>query len=525
MNNKKNIDRLFQEKFKDFEVAPNDAVWNRINESLPNKKKKRRIIALWWQIGGVAAVIALLLTVGVSVFNSDDNNNQNLPIVNTDKSDAENKQNQDNLNTTTDSKQDELINTSEDTLKLVSSDSQEESNLEEGKSSLHQQKTNSGQLTTPVKSQLNTVVNNSNEKEKTSTSLKFNKLKTITNKENNTKVVSNTKKGNTISEQSKAIKLVPESELNSGIEKTKKDNTTATVDNSTSKKTEAKSTKANNNDDANTNDSAITEDPKKESIQNAIAENTEAIDEKEDKQNRWSISPNVAPVYYSSLGQGSSLDQQFNDNTKSSAINMSYGITGAYVVSKKLKIRAGVNRVNLNQKTSDVFAFTGPEIVSRGGSVEQSTGNITFNNKVQNVLLMSSTMLSTSSAPEAFNTKLAGDVDQRFVFIEVPLELEYRLLDKKFGINVIGGFSTFFLNQNEIYADIDGTSTLIGEANNINDTSFSANFGLGLDYSLTKQWNINLEPQFKYQINTFNNTSGNFRPFFVGVYTGLSFKF
>ena len=134
-------------------------------------------------------------------------------------------------------------------------------------------------------------------------------------------------------------------------------------------------------------------------------------------------------------------------------------------------------------------------------------------------------MLGISSAPETFNTLVSGDLDQRFGFIEVPLELEYKLVNKKFGVNVIGGFSTFFLNENEIFADIDGASTLIGEANNINGTSFSANFGLGLDYNLSKQWNINLEPQFKYQINTFNNTSGDFRPFFIGVYTGLSFKF
>ena len=83
MNDKKNIDRLFQEKFKDFEVAPNDAIWDRINESLPKKKKKRRVIALWWQIGGVAAVIALLLTVGISVFNSEENALQEFPIVDT----------------------------------------------------------------------------------------------------------------------------------------------------------------------------------------------------------------------------------------------------------------------------------------------------------------------------------------------------------------------------------------------------------------------------------------------------------
>ena len=105
------------------------------------------------------------------------------------------------------------------------------------------------------------------------------------------------------------------------------------------------------------------------------------------------------------------------------------------------------------------------------------------------------------------------------------MEIEYKLLDKKLGLNVIGGFSTFFLNKNEIFADIDGTSMLIGEANNINNTSFSANFGLGFNYNFSKKWNINLEPQFKYQINTFNNTFGNFRPFFIGLYTGINYKF
>ena len=55
--------------------------------------------------------------------------------------------------------------------------------------------------------------------------------------------------------------------------------------------------------------------------------------------------------------------------------------------------------------------------------------------------------------------------------------------------------------------------------------SYSANFGIGVNYSISKQLRFNLEPTFKYQINTFNDTSGNFQPFFIGVYTGLSFKF
>jgi len=195
----------------------------------------------------------------------------------------------------------------------------------------------------------------------------------------------------------------------------------------------------------------------------------------------------------------------------------------SYAVSKRLKVKAGINRVDLNQTTSDVFAFNSANTAARG--VNAQFNNIAFKDGLQNVSMISSKKISTSSAPEIFNTKTAGNIEQRFGFIEIPLELEYRLLDKKFGINVIGGFSTFFLNNNEIYADVDGASMLIGEANNINSTSFSANFGLGMDYSLSKQWNINLEPTFKYQINTFNNTTGNFKPFFIGVYTGLSFKF
>ena len=73
-------------------------------------------------------------------------------------------------------------------------------------------------------------------------------------------------------------------------------------------------------------------------------------------------------------------------------------------------------------------------------------------------------------------------------------------------------------------ADINGKAPY-WLANNLNNTSFSANFGVGVDYNISEKININLEPTFKYQINTFNNTSGDFQPFFIGVYTGLSFKF
>lgn len=528
-HNKKNIDRLFQEKFKDFEVAPNDAVWNRINESLPQKKKKRRVIALWWQIGGVAAVIALLLTVGVSVFNTNEPTKLNLPVVNTDESNPNRKQIEKPIEAPKNSKQQNLNSATDDGNKFVNSDAQVPSRLESQKRISDPTKKNFNSLTTIGKSVQHTVANNANTKKEASTSQVNNPLNTSTAKDNSNTVAENSENSNRTSKPTEVTKLTSESELKSILKNKSETQVTTTAANSTQNKDieNSKLLKPESGVRAeNALDPVFEEVSPKQSIQDAIAEQNEIIDEeeKEDEKNRWSIAPNVAPVYYSSLGQGSSLDQQFKENAKSNDINMSYGITGAYAVSKKLKIRAGINRVNLNQSTTNVFAFTGPEIASRTAQQAQPLENITFKGE-QNILLMSSEMLGISSAPEVFSTKTAGDLEQRFGFIEVPMELEYQLVDKKFGVNIIGGFSTFFLNENEIYADIGGNSTLIGEANNINDTSFSANFGLGFDYSLSNQWNINLEPQFKYQINTFNNTAGDFRPFFIGVYTGLSFKF
>ena len=93
------------------------------------------------------------------------------------------------------------------------------------------------------------------------------------------------------------------------------------------------------------------------------------------------------------------------------------------------------------------------------------------------------------------------------------------------GFSIIGGFSALFLSNNEIYSVNKGQGSLLGKATNVNNTSYSANLGLGLDYKISKKVKLNLEPVFKYQLNTFNNTSGDFKPYFIGVYTGFSFKF
>ncbi|UPT71984.1 MAG: hypothetical protein M0D53_06765 [Flavobacterium sp. JAD_PAG50586_2] len=67
MSERKNIDRLFQEKFKDFEVNPPEGTWANIEAKL-DEKKKRRVIPFWWKLSGVAAVFLVGFLISKSIY-------------------------------------------------------------------------------------------------------------------------------------------------------------------------------------------------------------------------------------------------------------------------------------------------------------------------------------------------------------------------------------------------------------------------------------------------------------------------
>jgi hypothetical protein len=103
--------------------------------------------------------------------------------------------------------------------------------------------------------------------------------------------------------------------------------------------------------------------------------------------------------------------------------------------------------------------------------------------------------------------------------------MKYNLYDKRLGLNLVGGFSTFILYDNSLSLISGSGSTDLGDANNLNDLNFSGNFGVDLDYKISKSWYLNVAPMFKYQFNTYSGSSGNFRPYYFGLYSGLNYKF
>jgi len=70
---KKNLDRLFQEKFKDFDAKPNKKVWQNIQNQLEEEKDDRSVfvIPFWVKLSGIAVSLLILLLIGNSLTNSE----------------------------------------------------------------------------------------------------------------------------------------------------------------------------------------------------------------------------------------------------------------------------------------------------------------------------------------------------------------------------------------------------------------------------------------------------------------------
>jgi hypothetical protein len=441
MEERKHIDRVFQEKFKDFEATPRDVVWENISSKLKENKRKRRVLPLWYKIAGVAALLALLINFANDLFKNT--------VTNT--STASTLIKGDLLNIT--------LASPEYTQKMI------------GSSII-----------------LNSIMNNTQ-------NLEANEA--IKNKALASSAPINNRR-------QKVISLVTTNIF-----------TFSDYNNSVVNAKTPKENKENKTSLENKKDLPI---PSLENEGVSLAENN--IPSK-----KLRVSTMAAPIYYDNFGSGTSIDSQFANNESSGEISISYGINLAYQISEKIKIRSGISKVDLSYNTKNI-AFTAAVNPTALSSVNYPDGNIpSFRIENRTVQQFSNLSASAEFNRASLASPTAGYLNQKLGFIEVPLEIEYVIIDKKIGLNIIGGGSTLFLNDNMISLNSTDFSTNLGEANNLNNISFSTNIGVGVDYNISPQFELNFEPIFKYQLNTFSKTTGNVNPYYFGVYSGFSFKF
>lgn len=475
MKNRKNIDEIFQKGFENPDVSPSPQVWENIQARLEKEQSDRKVIPLWVRIGSIAALVAIMLTVGNFVFDPFGIEN---PVISNETIDEQQKHEQ---------KQDIFPFVENE---IVSSDTSsgdfDSSDDFTGESLTSSKLTNEKGTVSQPKSSISKPSEGYGIEEK--------QIKEIQTQ---------------VAAEQKSISA----EGTSGLKKNP-----GMVNNVNQDVADVGAKEKENRDAASDTDL-------RPSIQDAIAgQNNLKSSEKIDKiENRWQVTPNLAPVYYNSFGNGSSIDPEFSGNPQKGDVNMSYGVQVSYALNNKLRIRTGLNNVDLSYSTSDIIIATGP--VSRG------LAGVEYGNKEFVVTAVNPRAIPEGSPSGQFgelqlkNSAGNARLIQELNYYEIPLELQYALIDKKIGVNLIGGVSTLFLGENEISVKSDNFSDILGPANNLSSVSFSTNLGVGFHYNFSKRFLFNIEPTFKYQLNPYSDSSVDFKPYYLGVYSGLSFKF
>ncbi|GHC44795.1 outer membrane beta-barrel protein [Ulvibacter litoralis] len=523
MKNKKHIDQLFKDRFENFEPTPSPHVWGNIEAQLTNEKKDRKVIPLWWKFAGVAALVALLFTIGNSVFTTS---KVDTTIVTEEKT-IPGTQEQDVLDTNTlqntnDKGSNSSIASENDAVPLNGDDANEVENASNPKA---ETPSNTKEAVYKKSSQYNTTVasetNASEEKKNTTTKSSNKAFNTVYGIDPTKDVAVNTSEGK------KNTTLVPASETgNETILNSEKNNSLINKELGIS---ETISTEiAQNNSTEETKEAAAASE--KKSILDEIKEQETlkedaAVAESKTIDNRWDVAPNFAPVYYNTLSSGSSIDPSFADNSQSGDVNFSYGVQISYALSERLSIRSGVSNVDLSYATGGVELGTGPVAVALKSINYNGTGTVVTALDAGTIREANAALNGGFGEIMPKSTNGEAQIVQSLSYYEVPLELKYAVFTKKFGVNLIGGLSTLFLGNNEVSVTAADFNSSLGEANNLSSVSFSTNVGLGFDYKISKKFKFNVEPMFKYQLNPYTDASVDFKPYYLGVYTGFSYKF
>ena len=242
--------------------------------------------------------------------------------------------------------------------------------------------------------------------------------------------------------------------------------------------------------------------------------NEEKVKTTQASTGRITVATIFAPIYISALGDGSGIDSQFKDNPASGNSSYSYGVKFAYKLNNKFSVQSGVNLINLGYTTNNIYVTPGVSVVE-------------FSNLSTNPTNVGKPQEFATSKLRDLNAidPNKGSLNQVFGYVEIPVELKYSVTDGKLGVNLVGGFSTLLLNKDEVFVETNSITQSLGSSNNLRAINFSGNIGLDVDYSIKENLFINISPMFKMQTNTFSKNSGSIQPYYLGVYTGLNYKF
>jgi HAMP domain-containing protein len=269
------------------------------------------------------------------------------------------------------------------------------------------------------------------------------------------------------------------------------------------------------------------------------------MDESQAKgKSRWLVGAQVSPEYNVSRSSHSQVYASNMLNSSANPVDLGGGISVEFKKGKRWSLQSGVFYSGMGQSSGNTNLSTGKNyaLASPDRGSEYFNTNVSFDvsnskmimNSTAGVIefkgIPSGIVLGTNLEDKTLASNAVVVSDARFIqnfeYIEIPLYLRYTLIDSKFDVEMVGGFSSNLLVGNQTFMESSAGKSEIGTTKDMESMSYSGTLGVGLKYGLSKRIYLNVEPRVKYYLNSLNsNSSVTYKPYTIGVFTGLSYEF
>ena len=257
-----------------------------------------------------------------------------------------------------------------------------------------------------------------------------------------------------------------------------------------------------------------------------------------DRNKRWTIAALVSPTYYTAFSSGNNIAASQLMAEEQHLLSYAGGIALSYRINKRVSVQSGLYYSSFGNELAGISTFGGfrQYDYTKGDhnfEIRTASGTVYTNNAdvflIDNI---SKNRITTSISSDVFDPSKANlkyldnSLRQNFSYLELPVVLKYKIIDKAVDFNIIGGLSSNILVANSVYTNSDGEKLLVGKTGGLNLITFSSSLGMGMEYNFTDNLSLNLEPTFRYYLNPFSNITGmKIHPYSFGIFSGLSFKF
>lgn len=248
------------------------------------------------------------------------------------------------------------------------------------------------------------------------------------------------------------------------------------------------------------------------------------------KSYAWALGAQFAPTYsyreissnYTANPGGNPAQQDNYNNIEDALLSYAAGLNVDYNFSGNWGFQSGVYFSRIGQVNNDALQFQKNNNELILSAINTSTGyiDVAIERVPENVRKITSPK-DTIDMSGVENVRVV----QNFDLFEIPLMLRYKVLNRKFSIQLSGGLSPAYLVDNNTYLEMEDRKYDVGSSGNLNDFIVNTSLGLGLEYLVTKQLSVNFEPTFKYALNPINtNSNFSYHPYYFSWFTGIRFK-